>query len=543
MSYWNIKNSIGSNSKLNENGFKTTTDSSNLSEFYELEEAVVLDVILDTNHPAIETLIAEEWPDNYKNQLTDQIDNDTKKDSKNYTYIGRVLFRLLNSQIGVPREQLVWAKPMNSTGILEFPLLNEVVLIGKFRREWYYFRKLNINGFQNNNARFDIEKTEGNTIGNRQDNVAKNNTFKPLKGPLSYVGPSQIKNANYKGVLGEYYLANNKIRSVKKYEGDMTIESRFGQSIRFSSYDSNRKFDIGDSRYPDYTGTGNPMIIIRNRQRQLGNENGETEGLHKLLPKIPKIPPVEKNAGGIIEEDINNDGSSIYITSGLTQSRWKTTVYKTIFCKNKKEEQSKYSPDGATSFVNPAILDGDQIVINTDRLILSSRLAETFHYSKKRYSVITDSEYTVDADDQVVITTNKKTVINSPVIYLGQYDETNEPALLGQTTVDWLYDLCEWLKAHIHLYDHTHSHAGGAVPNVTNVPVNPQIKLLEKLQARLKYLMSRRVFVTGGGYALGADGVSPKNTDSNVSPTVVNLESGKGVPGGYYAQSRREKRW
>ncbi len=108
-------------------------------------------------------------------------------------------------------------------------------------------------------------------------------------------------------------------------------------------------------------------------------------------------------------------------------------------------------PDGSTAYnFDIENLKGDQIVINTDRLILSSRFGETLHFSKERYGIVTDSEYTVDAHDQIVMTTNNKTVFNSPAIYLGQYGQTNEPVLLGQTTVDWLYDLCNWLLNHVH---------------------------------------------------------------------------------------------
>ena len=49
-----------------------------------------------------------------------------------------------------------------------------------------------------------------------------------------------------------FFLANKNIRSVKKYEGDTVLESRFGQSIRFSAYDSNRNNDTGAKEYKDY---------------------------------------------------------------------------------------------------------------------------------------------------------------------------------------------------------------------------------------------------------------------------------------------------
>jgi hypothetical protein len=199
------------------------------------------------------------------------------------------------------------------------------------------------------------------------------------------------------------------------------------------------------------------------------------------------------------------------------------------------EEVDAFAPQDSTIFKYP-ILNKDQYILNTDRIILSSRFDETFHFSKKRYAVVTDSEYTVDAHEQVVITTNTKTVINSPAIYLGQYNETNEPALLGQTAVDWLFDLCEWLKTHVHWYYHSHPDAGGASLPFTQVPV--QLFELEELQKRLSTLLSRRVFLTGGGYAPGQNG--GPITDG-APPVSINTETGDGVPGGFNNFDRRSR--
>jgi hypothetical protein len=134
------------------------------------------------------------------------------------------------------------------------------------------------------------------------------------------------------------------------------------------------------------------------------------------------------------------------------------------------------------------------------------------------------------------MTTNTKTVFNSPAIYLGQYNETNEPALLGQTTVDWLFDLCEWLKTHVHWYFHSHPDAGGASLPFTQIPV--QLFDLQELQNRLSTLMSRRVFLTGGGYAPGQDGATIQDGSQPVS---VNVETGDGVPGGFFGIDRRNR--
>jgi hypothetical protein len=57
-----------------------------------------------TTDPEIKNLIVNQWPDNYKDEPANPKD-------KNYSYIGRVCFRLLHSQINLPKETLSWAKP------------------------------------------------------------------------------------------------------------------------------------------------------------------------------------------------------------------------------------------------------------------------------------------------------------------------------------------------------------------------------------------------------------------------------------------------
>lgn len=350
--------------------------------------------------------------------------------------------------------------------------------------------------------------------------------------------------------MGRYFYINERIRSLKRREGDTIIESRFGSSIRFAAYDDNRAIDQGTSAvwktgYADYArsgvsnpwsgtpaGCGNPMILIRNRQRPL-SEKGKSVKNYDFSPGFTGTEE-EKNVGGYIVEDVNNDGSSIHITSGATLSPFATNCGKKMF--GVGEEQGAFQPGGSTRFVFPKLV-GDQIVINTDRLLLQSRTGETFHYAKKRYAVVTDSEYTVDAHDQVVITTNQKTVINSPAIYLGQYDVTDEPALLGQTTVNWLYDLCEWLKVHTHYFPHGHAHHySKQVEETTQVP--KQQAQLVALQQRLNLLMSRRVFITGGGYAPGKNG-SAGSIKGGATPVSISVPSGGGVPGGWKGKNKR----
>jgi hypothetical protein len=564
MSSTNIS-SLVNNLKNNQQITKNASDTiGNFASKFDL--AVVVDIILDSYHPyfginsnnsnsVMSARIGsknQQIPINYKNEIPNSGDLDV-------SYIGRAKIRLLDKDKQTNPDKLPWAIPLNNT-ITQYPLINEQVLVTKIGENYYYTSVLNKNNYVGVNGDFVTEKSYGLT----------GESAVPYENPekrKSYVShPIFVPQAGI-GYFGNYFILNPYIRSLKKHEGDTIIESRFGQSISFSSYDDVRENDKGSGEYSSYVlpgnilkeskngGFGNPKITIRNRQRQLAQDK-EISGVHRKLPKIQPIQNSEKNYGGQIDSDINNDGSTIELSSGVTISKWKSTVYKSIFGisqdNNPTEEQVNFNPAGSTNFKFP-ILDKDQIVINTDRLILSSRLSETLHFSKKRYSVVTDNEYTVDANDQIVLTTNNLTCINSPQIFLGQYGETNEPALLGQTTVDWLYDLCNWLLDHVHWYHHVHPHPHGHVdagqinientkdasPDQTQIPVQ-QIKL-KLLRDTLHKTLSRRVFVTGGGYAPGSNGVKPPGSGGECKdPVEINTVTGAGVVGDFKGRNRRE---
>ena len=145
-------------------------------------------------------------------------------------------------------------------------------------------------------------------------------------------------------------------------------------------------------------------------------------------------------------------------------------------------------------------------------------------------------EFTVDAHQQMVLTTNTKIVLNSPAIYLGEYDETDEPVLLGQTTVNLIWDLIELFKQHVHKHDHSHTNAGAPSPKMTQEPTDPLVQQATALQVRLKSLLSRRVYVTGGGFAPGTNGAS---IIEGTPPIKIDVGSGAGAPGGFNGESHR----
>ena len=113
--------------------------------FYELEPAVVIDVIRDENHAVFKNqktkprVSPEEFPEGFNDPLvTDYA-----------SWIGRARIRMLYSETKLPVDQLSWAIPLES-GIKEFPLINEVVIVSRYMKTVYYSRRLNDKNFINN---------------------------------------------------------------------------------------------------------------------------------------------------------------------------------------------------------------------------------------------------------------------------------------------------------------------------------------------------------------------------------------------------------
>jgi hypothetical protein len=297
-----LKNSISS-----EAGKKTLASGRNLVNkpndatlFFELEPAVVVDVIRDENHPVFKNKSSspkvefDEFPEGFNSP--NNID---------YSWIGRVRVRLLKTHNKKGIDELIWALPHETT-IKEFPLVNEIVIVSEYLSSFFYTRRLNYKNFISFNAEYRLELNTSN------DGSITSKKSSNLVGARNRSNISPINN-NIDSYLGKYYKANNMIRPLRHYEGDTVIESRFGNSIRFGNYIDSPSYDIGTASGDgeNYAGNlGNPMILIRNRQRPL--QNDELKYGHSIL------------------EDVNRDGSSIQITSGKTLSKFKHTLGRPI---------------------------------------------------------------------------------------------------------------------------------------------------------------------------------------------------------------------
>ena len=309
------------------------------------------------------------------------------------------------------------------------PILGETVELIRLGGNYHYKRIFNI----------DINK--GNAIedalllGLPSENTENNSSE---YGETSATGtPNGGGNEDRKNKLGEYFEATQ-INPLKYYEGDKVIQSRFGQSIRFSGYNNEENVLA-------------PTIIIRNRQND------------KSIEDLKEFE--------ITEEDVVEDGSTIAITSG---------DYLLGFTPGTEDIPFETEP---VYHEPPEEFKGtDQILINTGRLILSSKDSEMIFYSKGQYSFISDGKLTIDngldgADmdfnGDVRITTNDfNTYIlgGAGEIYLNT-EETTEPLVRGETLKSLLEQLIDEINKQIFM-----TPAGPTSPGPTNAPAFNQIK-------------------------------------------------------------------
>ena len=228
-----------------------------------LKAVRVLDIILDINHP-----LASEYG--------------------NYDSIGTIFYSDLEGNIpNVNPKDAPTASPLFSY-LKYYPLINEIVLVlttndrniydGK-QKTTYYLPQVNMWGHPHHNALPTVKGLESEQTSD---------DYKQTEAGLV----RQVEDGGTDITLGNYFQEKLNIKPLLPYEGDLILEGRFGNSIRFGS--TNISSDISDPNGWSNSGnTGDPITIIRNGQSSALNEKG-------WLPTT---------------EDINGDASSIYLTS------------------------------------------------------------------------------------------------------------------------------------------------------------------------------------------------------------------------------------
>lgn len=268
--------------------------------------------------------------------------------------IGGVKVRLLsNTESNDADIKIVY--PLDDT-IKTLPLLGEEVNITTIGGKKYYTRLQTsqyVNISNEGTVKYDEAYGSGNSAGN-SDSYSTSNT----------TGMSSRDTSGESKQYGDYFEKDDKIHRLKLYEGDTILESRFGQSIRFSGYNNDDN-------------TFSPSIIIRNRE---SDPSRESQGVYSSQKK-----------GGLTEEDLNRDGSIIAMGSRDKQFDF---IPGTVDDKGTSDFDT--TPDTFKEYPSADELIGDQVLISSGRLIFSSKTSEMIFYSKGNYGFISDKGMSID---------------------------------------------------------------------------------------------------------------------------------------------------
>ena len=384
-----------------------SNQSSNVRALQATETAVVYSVILDETHPLI----------------TDGV--------VTIADVGSIECRLLSS---VQNNELIVAKPLIST-LTNLPIRNQSVRISKVGGD-YFYEPLS-KGVSPNSA--NSENVISSLFPAKEKAVDGSKSKDYSNSQKTGIVKSSADGSQDVDGFGNYFSFEEGIHKLKLYEGDSLIQSRFGQSLRFSAYNNaNNVFS--------------PTITIRNSEAAINRQN---------------------TANSIVEEDINRDGTIILLGSGEYQAAF---------------QPGTVDDGGGTDFETqpfsfenfPSELKGDQLILNSGRVILSSKNAEMIFYSKKNYGFISDGALSIDnkfgievsVGDDINVLTNDRNInlnTNNGNINLGNVEL--ESLVRGETLLGLMEELIDAITQQIYL-----TPSGPSATGPTNVATFNSIK-------------------------------------------------------------------
>jgi hypothetical protein len=345
---------------------------------------MVLDVILDDTNPRVETYDFSEV------------------EQKNTSIIGCAVVKKLSDPSAGTAGAKAYRPFSSDEGI---PLVGETVELIKLGGKLHY-KRISASNINTGNAIEDVD------IKNFRPTQKDGSTASGYNEVASTGTPSGGSGGDdRKTKIGEYFKPNQ-INPLKVYEGDKIIQSRFGQSIRFSGYNNQDK-------------TYAPTIILRNRQ--------SAESLSKL------------KKGSLTEEDINKDGTIIAITSG---------DYKLNFQSSLETKPSKFGK-------YPSELKGyDQVLVNSERIILSAKTQEMIFFSKGNWGFISDGKMSIDngkagadldfnGDVRITTNDNNTYILGGKGNIFLNTESDKEPLVRGETLKGLLEELIDAINKQV----------------------------------------------------------------------------------------------
>jgi hypothetical protein len=386
--------------------------------------ARVIDIVLDENHKYYE--LVGQW-----------------------NGIGAIFYEIVNKS--GTKSYPNFALPYDSQ-LKTYPLINEIVLLISLPNQsmglvssnesYFYMSPLGIWNHPHHDA-------YPNILDGINDEEQQRDYQATSQGSVRQVtdGSTEI-DLNSSNPSQNTFVEKLNIHPLMPFMGDSLLEGRHGQSLRFGSTaksESEKKNNWSNSGE-----NGDPLTILRNGQPTKTSDEGW-------------IP---------ITENINNDLSSIYLTS--TQK---------IPFNLSKEEKEKW--------INPPIFPGQyilpQILLNASQISINSKEDSILLSSKKSIGLTCWDEINLIGNNTVLDTTN---------LYLGSKSAT-ESVLLGDKTIITLKQIISILKSITNVLQLDQMYpAGIPIPNgPLNVVSLTATQALATIEASLDSLASKKVKV------------------------------------------------
>ena len=304
-----------------------------------------------------------------------KIYNENKNfDTNDIRFLGAVEFKR-ESSIAVEG----YAFPFDKNN-MTYPILGETVLILQINHDYFWLPYSN-NHYPNYREDYKVSEIGKEKELTKNTTQSKSKDYKETKTTgTPNQKPTQTQSSAKK------YKVNEKIKFLNPKEGDTILSGRVGNTIRFSEFHLTE-----DGK------TSSPSIFIRNKQN-------------------PELD--DKKIGELIEEDINKDGTSIYIVSNKVKVPFKEEI--------KKEKKAFKEYPSSSDF------KGDQLFVNSDRIVLSAKAKEFIIFGKGNTGVITDGNYSIDAEKEIYIHNKKNVTIHSEGANQIFFNSENGKIFLGK---------------------------------------------------------------------------------------------------------------
>jgi hypothetical protein len=377
---------------------------------------------------------------------------------------------------------VVTARPLDAN-IKNIPIKGEVVFItkgptaynsaGRPSKEYYYTNPVSIQSSVHHNGipgvtSFLPDGADGRDK-NTRDNASDGITNK-VKERL------QLKDT-----IDSKFGERIDVYPIQPYPGDVILEGRFGNSIRLgSTIDETRNYPVKPHWKSGLGAVGNPVLIISNGTN-----------------------PTDKPFNDFIQEEIDKDDSTIWMTSGQAV---------------KFTPGSEFTPSVKNRSVdlhNKNEFAGNQIIISSDRLILNSKKQETAIFSAEGIGLSSMKGIAIDGKDVIEMESSRVNIGVNAV----------HPVLLGDVTMNWLADLCDLFYSALgHIAQETHtSNTGPTGPPINAGAFTSLQGKVKSLRSKIKKLPSDLVFVNEKGGGPKSDAAAEakdrsKNNEGYVKP-------------------------